>query len=168
MPKSPQKLPTVRQVEILAFPDVTGPLDVFTTANQWAARNGLPRSYNARVVAERGPVTSSSGLALLADPLTGPSKPVDTLVVTGGPGTFAAAQSETPRALDRGPRPTGEACGVGVHRCLSARRRRPAQGPARGDSLGRRSRSASSTPRARTMPRFNFEQQLPSALISKN
>jgi transcriptional regulator GlxA family with amidase domain len=99
MPKAPQKLPTLRQVEIVAFPDVTvldvtGPLDVFTVANEWAARNGLPRPYDARVVAERVPVTTSSGLALLADPLPGPSKPVDTLVVAGGPGTFAAAQSE--------------------------------------------------------------------------
>jgi transcriptional regulator GlxA family with amidase domain len=100
MPKTPQKLPSVRQVEIVAFPDVTvldltGPLEVFTTANQWAAQNGLPRPYDTRVVAERRPVTSSSGLALLADALPGPSKPVDTLVVTGGPGTFAAAQSDT-------------------------------------------------------------------------
>jgi transcriptional regulator GlxA family with amidase domain len=100
MPKTPQKLPTLRQVEIVAFPDVTvldvtGPLEVFTTANEWAARNGLSLPYDARVVAERGPVTSSSGLALVVDPLPGPSKPVDTLVVAGGPGTFAAAQSET-------------------------------------------------------------------------
>ena len=100
MPKAPQKLPVAREIEILAFPDVTaldvtGPLEVFTTANQWASRIGLPLPYNARVVAEREQVVASSGLALCSDPLPGPSKPVDTLVVTGGPGTFAAAQSET-------------------------------------------------------------------------
>lgn len=100
MPKAPQKLPIAREIEILAFPDVTlldvtGPLEVFTTANQLASRTGLPLPYNARVVAESKLVVASSGLALCSDPLPGPSKPVDTLVVTGGPGTFAAAQSET-------------------------------------------------------------------------
>jgi transcriptional regulator GlxA family with amidase domain len=100
MPKTPQKLPTVREIEILAFPDVTaldvtGPLEVFTTANQWADRSGLPRPYNVRVVALMERVTASSGLAILADPLPARSKPIDTLVVTGGPGTFAAAQTGT-------------------------------------------------------------------------
>ena len=71
------------------------PLEAFTTVNQWTGRTGLPRPYNARVVAPMERVTASSGLVILADPLPGRSKPVDTLVVTGGPGSFAAVQSET-------------------------------------------------------------------------
>jgi transcriptional regulator GlxA family with amidase domain len=100
MPKSPRKPPTARRIEIVAFPDMTaldltGPLEVFTIANQLAMRSGLPLPYGARAVAERGPVTACSGLSFLADPLPDPSTPIDTLVVTGGPGTFAAAESET-------------------------------------------------------------------------
>lgn len=89
MPKSP------RRIEILTFArgqllDVSGPLQVFATANDLAAmaRSALP--YEPRVVAAEANVTTSSGLALLAEPLSGPGKPIDTLIVAGGYGIEAA------------------------------------------------------------------------------
>jgi len=86
MPKSPRKPPTARRIEIVAFPDMTaldltGPLEVFTIANQLAMRSGLPLPYGARAVAERGPVTACSGFSFLADPLPDPSTPIEVVAI---------------------------------------------------------------------------------------
>ena len=99
MTKNPRIQPSVRVIEIVAFPDVTvldvaGPLQVFASANEWSALNNQPPPYVVGVVAEAVPVTTSAGLALLAQRLPRLDQPVDTLVVTGGPGTFAASQSK--------------------------------------------------------------------------
>jgi transcriptional regulator GlxA family with amidase domain len=99
MTKNPRIQPSGRVIEIVAFPDVTlldvtGPLQVFASANEWAALNNQRPPYVARVVAETVPVTTSAGLALVADRLPRLDQPVDTLVVTGGPGTFAASRSK--------------------------------------------------------------------------
>ena len=100
MTKNARILPSSRLVEIVAFDDVTvldvtGPLQVFASANEWAALNNQPPPYVARVVAETVPITTSAGLALMAKRLSRHDRPVDTLVVTGGPGTFAATQSKS-------------------------------------------------------------------------
>ena len=96
MPKAPRFPPsTVRRVELLAYPqvqvlDVTGPLQVFTTANDVAGGDGP--AYAIRVVARPGgAIASSSGLGLLAGPLPPPRARLDTLIVAGGPGVEAAA-----------------------------------------------------------------------------
>jgi len=81
----------MRTVVILIFPDfqlldAAGPIAVFDTA----ARESTPPPYRLRVVAKAaGPVTSSSGVQLVAEAL--PDGPLDTLLVAGGWGTRDAS-----------------------------------------------------------------------------
>src|ERR1700739_4687668 len=101
MPKIPRITPSVlRAVEVLAFPavqllDVTGPLQVFTSANDIVAAAGGTPPYAPRVVAKDGAgpggVTASAGLGLVADALPPVGAALDTLIVAGGPGVDAAA-----------------------------------------------------------------------------
>lgn len=87
----------VRVVDLLVFPsvqvlDVTGPLQVFTTANEQVTECGGPAPYALRVVARGGQsVTSSAGVALSVTALPPIASPIDTLIVAGGPGVEAAA-----------------------------------------------------------------------------
>lgn len=96
MPNTPQIPPMPRTVEILAFPnvqllDVTGPFQVLATANELAAARGQPAPYALKVVAAvPGPIASSSGLTLLAEPLPQADEPLDTLMIAGGEGVYAA------------------------------------------------------------------------------
>jgi transcriptional regulator GlxA family with amidase domain len=103
MPESPPILPTAptppisRVIEMVAFEavqllDVTGPLQVFATANETIARAGGPHPYTVRIVARQAPnVTASAGIMLTTQSLPPPGTPVDTLIVAGGPGVKAAA-----------------------------------------------------------------------------
>ncbi|MBU6959202.1 GlxA family transcriptional regulator [Pseudomonas sp. CVAP len=90
MPNSP------KTIHVLAFAnvqllDVSGPLQVFASANDMAAQRGLPPPYAPTVIADGGgAVMSSAGLALLAEPL--PSESSDTLIIAGGWGVYAAAE----------------------------------------------------------------------------
>ncbi|AUM70963.1 GlxA family transcriptional regulator [Pseudomonas fluorescens] len=85
-----------KTVHVLAFAnvqvlDVTGPLQVFASANDLARQQGLPLPYAPTVIAVGGgAVTSSAGLALLAEPL--PSEGSDTLLIAGGWGVYEAAK----------------------------------------------------------------------------
>jgi transcriptional regulator GlxA family with amidase domain len=97
MPKSPRSAPNqVRVIEVLAYPavqllDVTGPLQVFATANDHVAEAGGVPPYVLRVVATGGQsVTASAGLGIAVNPLPR-NGAVDTLLVAGGPGVEAAA-----------------------------------------------------------------------------
>ena len=97
MPKSPRSTPNqVRVIEVLAFPavqllDVTGPLQVFASANEHVAAAGGAPPYVLRVIAKGGQgVTASAGLGITAGPLPRGGAP-DTLMVAGGPGVDAAA-----------------------------------------------------------------------------
>ena len=98
MPISHQIPP--RRIEFLAFPDVqlldvTGPLQVFATANRLIGES----RYEPRVVsAVAGLVTSSSGLAFLTEALPPPADPLDTLVIAGGAGVDTARRD--PALLD--------------------------------------------------------------------
>ena len=66
-----------KTIRVLAFAnvqllDVTGPLQVFASANDIARQKGLPPPYAPTVIASGGgAVMSSAGLALLAEPLAG-------------------------------------------------------------------------------------------------
>jgi transcriptional regulator GlxA family with amidase domain len=86
-----------RYVEIVAFPgvqvlDVTGPAQVFATANDLARLAGEARPYAIGVVAREGAlVESSSGLTLGVSALA-LEKPVDTLIVAGGYGVDRATE----------------------------------------------------------------------------
>lgn len=82
---------------MLVFPsaqllDVTGPIQVFATANAFAAEAGKAPPYELRVVAQdTDMVTTSAGLALSAIALPPIGSPVDTLMIAGGPGVEAAS-----------------------------------------------------------------------------
>jgi transcriptional regulator GlxA family with amidase domain len=89
--------PEPRTVVILAYPgvqslDITGPLEVFATANRY----GASPAYVPTVVSVRGgTVVTSSGLGLATAPAPAPiprrgGRPIDTLVVAGGEGTPGA------------------------------------------------------------------------------
>ena len=100
MPKSPRSLPNpVRVIDVLTYPavqllDVTGPVQVFATANDIVAGAGGVRPYLLRVVAQGGgSVTASAGVALATGPLTRRDEDLDTLLVAGGEGAEAAAEN---------------------------------------------------------------------------
>jgi transcriptional regulator GlxA family with amidase domain len=85
-----------RPVIIVAYPgvqslDVTGPFEVFAGARRAAAACEIDAGYDVSVVtAAPGPVTTESGIALVASALPGPSARFDTLLVPGGQGVETA------------------------------------------------------------------------------
>jgi transcriptional regulator GlxA family with amidase domain len=90
-----------RTIVVLIFTDfqlldAAGPIAVFDTA----ARECAMPPYRLRVMGEpAGPVTSSSGAQLMAEPLS--DDPVDTLIVAGGRGTREASASPKTLAFIR-------------------------------------------------------------------
>jgi transcriptional regulator GlxA family with amidase domain len=100
MPKPPRFSPNpVRIIDVLTFPgvqllDVTGPVQVFASANDLAASAGDAPPYELRVVAQDGKgVTASAGVTLAAEPLPKSDAPLDTLLVPGGQGVDAATEN---------------------------------------------------------------------------
>lgn len=104
MPNNPRFTPEtarpnlLRRVEVVAFPavqmlDLTGPLQVFASANDTLTQAGRAPHYALHVVAREGVhvVTASSGLGLTTEALSPLDVPLDTLVIAGGPGVDAAA-----------------------------------------------------------------------------
>ena len=98
MPKAPRFSPNDRRVvEVLAYPsvkllDVTGPIQVFASANAYVAQAGQPMPYAIRVVAKTGErVEASGGVELAAHPLSPTEAIIDTLMIAGGEGVAAAA-----------------------------------------------------------------------------
>jgi len=89
--------PSSRTIEVLVFPavqllDVSGPLQVFASANEQVVATGGAPPYALRVVARAGfGVVSSSGVGLSASSLPSADAPVDTLLLPGGPGIDVAA-----------------------------------------------------------------------------
>jgi transcriptional regulator GlxA family with amidase domain len=108
MPKYPRFTPNaVRVIDVLTYPavqllDVTGPIQVFASANDHVTAAGGARPYVLRVVAQGqggdASVTASAGLALAAGPLPPVGEALDTLLVAGGEGAEAAA--EDPALVD--------------------------------------------------------------------
>ena len=84
-------------VEVLAYPavqllDVTGPLQVFASANDHVAASGGVPPYAVAIVAQDGAtVTASAGIGLTTVPLPQAAAPVDTLIIAGGQGVEAAS-----------------------------------------------------------------------------
>ncbi|MDH4568407.1 helix-turn-helix domain-containing protein [Pseudomonas sp. BN414] len=82
----------IRHIACLTFADVmsldvTGPLQVFASANDERARHGLPPCYGIHVLGPNaGPVKTSAGFALVADRAWREVDPasLDTLLVPGG------------------------------------------------------------------------------------
>ena len=89
----------VRVIDVVAYPavqllDVTGPVQVFASANDLIAAAGGARAYELRVVAQGGNgVTASAGVTLAAGPLSRPDEPLDTLLVAGGEGVEVAIEN---------------------------------------------------------------------------
>jgi transcriptional regulator GlxA family with amidase domain len=86
-----------RIVEVLAYPsvkllDVTGPIQVFASANAFMAQAGEAMPYAIRIVAQGGDrVEASGGVELAVHPLSTVDAALDTLVIAGGEGVAAAA-----------------------------------------------------------------------------
>jgi transcriptional regulator GlxA family with amidase domain len=98
MPKTPRSPPSpVRAIEVLTFPavqllDVTGPVQVFASANDLVAAAGGAPPYRFKLVTQGDEgVASSAGVVLAAGPLSQPGEALDTLLVAGGQGVEAAA-----------------------------------------------------------------------------
>jgi transcriptional regulator GlxA family with amidase domain len=88
-----------RTVLIVGFPgvqalDIVGPFEVFTGASQFVAARG-GHGYSVRVVSVDGePVSTGTGLTMVAQPLPGPGEAIDTVVLPGGYGTDAARNDD--------------------------------------------------------------------------
>ena len=100
MPKSPRSSPNaIRAIEVLTFPavqllDVTGPVQVFASANDFVVNAGGAPPYRLKLVTQGDEgVTTSAGVALTAGPLSQRSEALDTLLVAGGEGAEAAAEN---------------------------------------------------------------------------
>jgi transcriptional regulator GlxA family with amidase domain len=98
MSKSPRFPPCpARAVEVLTFPavqllDVTGPVQVFASANDLVANAGGAPPYRLKLVTQGAQgVASSAGVTLAAGPLSRRGEALDTLLVAGGQGVEAAA-----------------------------------------------------------------------------
>jgi transcriptional regulator GlxA family with amidase domain len=100
MPKSPRSSPNpIRVIDVLTYPavqllDVTGPVQVFASANDVVVNAGGTPPYLLKVVAQGGEsATASAGVTLAAGPLTKGGEALDTLLVAGGEGAEAAAEN---------------------------------------------------------------------------
>jgi transcriptional regulator GlxA family with amidase domain len=100
MPKFPRSSPNpVRVIDVLTYPavqllDVTGPVQVFASANDLVVDAGGTPPYLLKVVAQGGDgATASAGVTLAAGPLTKGGEALDTLLVAGGEGAEAAAEN---------------------------------------------------------------------------
>jgi len=84
--------------------DVTGPLSTFAAVNHIIDReyDDMPRAYDCEVMCrEAGPVPTSSGVALMADHAYGQvRRPIDTLIVPGGPRKSVAKARQDKRLID--------------------------------------------------------------------
>ena len=93
MSKKPRFPPKPRNVVFVLFPgfqilDVTGPLAAFEIASRF-----VPGAYKLKLAArEAGLVPSSAGVGLPAEALA-QQRGIDTLIVSGGHGTRAAAHA---------------------------------------------------------------------------
>jgi len=89
---------TPRRIDILAFPDVqlldvSGPLQVFASANELSLASGASAPYTARVIATAaGEIQSTAGLGLFAQPLPAADQATDTLIIAGGRGVHPASK----------------------------------------------------------------------------
>jgi transcriptional regulator GlxA family with amidase domain len=100
-PKPPRFSPNgSRLVEVVAYPavqllDVTGPLQVFASANAMMAKAGNAEPYRVRIVAKDSPtVEASAGVGLAVHPLPSVDSALDTLVIPGGDGVDAATADD--------------------------------------------------------------------------
>ena len=87
----------MRHIEILAYPeiqllDVSGPLQVFASANDFRMQAGEPAPYEVTVVAASPRIRTSAGLVLETAALPPHGARIDTLIVPGGWGVNTACE----------------------------------------------------------------------------
>ncbi|WP_192251007.1 GlxA family transcriptional regulator [Mesorhizobium silamurunense] len=87
----------MRRIEILAYPDVqlldvSGPLQVFASANDFRTQASEPPVYEVLVVAASPRIRTSSGLVLEAAALPAHGLEINTVIVPGGWGVNAACE----------------------------------------------------------------------------
>ncbi|AZO26379.1 MULTISPECIES: GlxA family transcriptional regulator [Mesorhizobium] len=87
----------MRRIEILAYPDVqlldvSGPLQVFASANDFRTQAGEAAAYEVLVVAASPRIRTSAGLVLETAALPTRGLEIDTLIVPGGWGVNAACE----------------------------------------------------------------------------
>src|SRR5690242_19849764 len=121
-----RRLAPERRVAIVAFDraqllDVAGPLQAFATTCEMVAGRGAAidparrKPYDLAVISRAGgPVRTTSGLAVGTAPLPDLGRrPIDTLVVAGGPGVHAAGEDrQLLRWLVRAAAGTRRVCSV--------------------------------------------------------
>ncbi len=90
----------MRSVVVLGYPgvqalDLVGPFEVFTGATLCLAGAGRgDEGYDVTLASADGePASTGTGLALVAQPLPDPRRPVDTVVLPGGAGMDAARRN---------------------------------------------------------------------------
>ncbi len=94
IPATPAPPPS-REVVILAYAgvnllDVAGPAQAFTTAAALAPQDAAPPYRLTLVTKAGGPTATSTGIAIVTDALADlADRPIDTLIVAGGPGVHA-------------------------------------------------------------------------------
>lgn len=84
----PRRIASLLYPEVMSL-DITGPLQVFASANVERERHGLAPIYELLVLGEQaGPVATSAGIRICADQAWREIDPttLDTLLVPGGPG----------------------------------------------------------------------------------
>ena len=76
--------------------DLVGPFDVFTGATQFLEGQGRPDAgYDVTIASVGGlPVSTGTGMEIVAAPLPDPGRGIDTVVLPGGVGTEAARRDE--------------------------------------------------------------------------
>lgn len=87
----------MRTIDILGFEraqllDITGPFQVFATANEELALLGKPPAYQVRLIAKGGNVVTNAGLPLTSQPLPDVREPIDTVIISGGRGVNGACE----------------------------------------------------------------------------
>lgn len=103
----------LKTIACLLYPDVmsldlTGPLQVFASANVERQRQGLPAFYRLVVLGQQpGPVATSAGFQLVAEQAWSETDPaqIDTLLIPGGRGEQAQCQDSQLLAWLRGAAP---------------------------------------------------------------
>lgn len=97
---------TAIDIWVLAFPgflllDASGPIQVFSSANDEARDAGLPPPYRIHLITPGGgAVASSAGISMLAGPLPRRSLAGATLIVAGGQGLYPMPDAVPDAAAD--------------------------------------------------------------------
>jgi len=87
-------VPAFERAQLL---DVSGPVQTFASANEIVSESGGEPPYRIAVVSPRGgPISTSSGLPLLTQPVGRAvgTAPIDTLIIPGGPGVHEALKDK--------------------------------------------------------------------------